>query len=170
MKVLYIVRHAEAAYRSGAGDHGRPLTPRGEGCARELGAMLTRLSQAPDQVLCSDAERAATTAALARAAGGWTAELERASALYLAPPAGLMDAARAAHGAAGRLALVAHQPGLSEWLGQLIGATAPPFAPASVARVDLDIESWAELRAGRGSLRWLVKPGEAPGFLEPPPG
>ena len=30
MKTLYIVRHAEAAHSSASGDHGRPLTPRGE--------------------------------------------------------------------------------------------------------------------------------------------
>ena len=164
MKSLYVVRHGEAAYTSGAGDHGRPLTPRGARCAGELGAMLQRLGEAPDQLLSSDALRASATAELARSSGGWVAGVEHDPELYLAPPAGLMAAARAAHAGASRLVVVAHQPGLSDWVGQLLGAPGPRFAPGTVARVDLDLAEWGALGPGCGELLWCVGPGEAAAF------
>jgi phosphohistidine phosphatase len=170
VRTLYIVRHAEAAYSSDSGDHGRRLTPRGELCARELGAMLARLDQAPDQVLCSDAVRARATAEAARAEGRWSASVEQDSLLYLAPPEILTAATRRARPEAGRLVVVAHQPGLSDWLGRLTAGGRPAFAPASVARVDLEVASWREVGPGTGILRWLVGPGEAHAFVEPQEG
>jgi len=167
LKVLYVVRHAEAGFSSGGDDHGRALTARGELCARELGAMLTRLGQAPDEVCCSDARRAADTAAAAREAGGWSAEPGLHPGLYLAPPADLTAAARGAREDTARLLVVAHQPGLSGWIAALTGGPAPPFAPASVARVDVDLDHWGELAPGAGVLRWIVGPGEATRFTEP---
>lgn len=167
MRTLYIVRHAEAAYSSDSGDHGRPLTPRGEICAREFGLMLSRLVQEPDQVLCSDAVRALATASAARLEGHWSAPIEPDPQLYLAPPVVLTAAARRARPGTSRLVVVAHQPGLSDWVGRLTGGALPAFAPASVARVDLEIAAWEDLGAGTGTLRWLVGPGEAATFVEP---
>jgi phosphohistidine phosphatase len=166
MRTLYIVRHAEAAMTSASGDHGRPLTQRGGVCARELGAMLSRLGQAPEQLLCSDAVRAARTAEAAHAEGGWTADVELAADLYLAPPLTLTAAASRARPGTTRLMLVAHQPGLSEWIHLLTGGPPLSFAPASVARVDLDLSSWGDLAPGSGTLRWMVGPGEAGAFRE----
>jgi len=53
------------------------------------------------------------------------------------------------------------------WVGRLTGGALPAFAPASVARVDLEIAAWEDLGAGTGTLRWLVGPGEAATFVEP---
>lgn len=170
MRTLYIVRHAEAAFSSDSGDHGRRLTPWGELCARELGAMLARLDQEPDQVLCSDAVRARTTAEAARAEGRWRASVEGDSLLYLAPSEILTAATRRARSEAGRLVVVAHQPGLSDWLGRLTAGGEPAFEPASMARVDLQVASWREVGPGTGTLRWLVGPGEAQAFVEPEEG
>ncbi len=167
MRTLYIVRHAEAAMTSASGDHGRPLTPRGELCARELGAMLGRLGQGPEQLLCSDAQRAQETAESARAAGSWGGNIELDPDLYLAPPLTLLAAARRAPAGVTRLMVVAHQPGLSEWLGQLIGGPQRSFAPAAVACVDFDLAAWEDLGSGAGTLRWMVGPGEAGAFEEP---
>ncbi len=170
MKALYIVRHAEAAYSSGSGDHGRPLTPRGELCARALGAMLARLAQQPHQVLCSDSVRARRTAEVARSDGEWNAPVELDPLLYLAPPEILTAAARRAHPETERLVVVAHQPGLSDWVGRLTSGAQPAFGPAAVARVDLEISSWRDLGPRTGTLRWLVGPGEAHAFVERPEG
>ncbi|MBL6756414.1 MAG: histidine phosphatase family protein [Planctomycetes bacterium] len=170
MKTLYIVRHAEAAHSSASGDHGRPLTPRGELCARELGAMLARLAQQPDQVLCSDSVRARTTAEFAHAEGEWVAPVELDPLLYLAPAEILTAAVRRARPETARLVVVAHQPGLSDWVGRLTSGAQPAFAPASVARVDLEVSSWRDLGPGAGALRWLVGPGEAHAFVEPSEG
>lgn len=162
-----MVRHGEASYDSNSGDHGRPLTPRGELCARELGGMLARLGQQPEQVIASDAVRACTTAELARAEGRWSAPVESDPLLYLAPPVVLTAAARRARSDASRLVVVAHQPGLSDWVGRLTGGAQPAFAPASVACIDLGVSSWEDLGPGAGTLRWLVGPGEAAAFVEP---
>ena len=168
MRTLFVVRHGESPFPAGTDDHARPLTPRGELCARELGLMLTRLGEAPEQVISSDARRAVETARAALAAGGWGAEPHLDRTLYLAPPADLTAAVRAARADVRRIMVVAHQPGLSQWVADLTGAEAPAFAPASVARVDLAAGGWGSLGPGSGTLRWVVGPGEAAGFMGPP--
>lgn len=156
---LYVLRHAkaESAAPAGGGDHERPLRRRGRRAARVLGRFLTRMGEAPELVLCSSAVRARETAELAREEGAWSAPIELRRTIYEATPATLLREAAACAGAPQRLLLVGHQPGLSLLVAELVGSE-PDFPTAALARIDLELARWKELRPGSGRLAWLITP------------
>lgn len=61
-KRLILIRHAKSAWDDPLlPDHDRPLNPRGEGAARDLGQWLASRGYVPGEVLCSDALRTRAT-------------------------------------------------------------------------------------------------------------
>jgi len=50
------------------------------------------------------------------------------------------------------LLIVGHNPGLAELITRLTGAAAS-VPPATLARIELDIEAWGEVRAAGGAGR-----------------
>jgi phosphohistidine phosphatase len=135
---LFIIRHAIAVDRSpDIQDDARPLTDEGKKRFRLAARGLARLFPKPDLLLTSPLLRARQTARIAGKAwglpqteeaalgGGSVAELE--TALRRIP-------ARAA------VALVGHEPQVSEFLAHLIGSSQPDrltFKKGGVAVVDL---------------------------------
>src|SRR5919106_1216821 len=76
MKTLLVMRHAKSDWNADYGrDHERPLNERGIGSARLMGKVLSDKGQAPDLVITSTALRAQKTAALAKEAGKWAADI-----------------------------------------------------------------------------------------------
>lgn len=138
---LLIVRHAIAVPRGTAGidDDARPLTRRGverfERAARGIAALLPP----PDALLTSPLVRARHTAELlASAWGGLRVSDEPALASgRLAPLASVLDARRRRHE---QVAIVGHEPHLSQALAHLLGARDAQrleFRKGGVALVDL---------------------------------
>ena len=82
MRTLLILRHAKSDWSSSVDDRERPLAKRGRNAAQAIGRFLTRAGQAPDAVVVSPARRAAETAALAVAAGGWHCTVRTNNLLY----------------------------------------------------------------------------------------
>jgi phosphohistidine phosphatase len=125
---LLLFRHGEAAAaRAPGGDFVRPLTAAGRQMAARAAAQLaTELAASraaedvPAVLLHSTAPRAAQTAALLVEALALPGLVVRGlEALYLAPPARI-ESLLAAHAAgSGWVAIVGHNPGLSEFGGLL---------------------------------------------------
>ena len=63
-------------------------------------------------------------------------------------------------GDAGTILLVNHEPTCSTLVERLTGEHAPGFPTAALARIDLDVDDWSEVRDGCGTLAWLVRPRE----------
>jgi phosphohistidine phosphatase len=115
---LTLVRHAKSDWGDpGLDDHDRPLNSRGLRDATEAARTTLRAGVRPELVLTSTALRARTTAEYFATAFG--AELREVPALYGAAPEVLLDTAREA--GVDELALVAHDPGLSELVSELSG-------------------------------------------------
>ncbi|NOT30361.1 MAG: histidine phosphatase family protein, partial [Planctomycetes bacterium] len=150
------------------GDRARALKGRGRKAARLVGRYLTKLGEAPEFVLSSDALRARETAELAREEGGWSAPLELTPAIYESGTDGLLRQIRAAEAAVTRLLLVGHQPGLSLLIGELTG-NEPDFPTAALARIDFELERWSAVAPRSGHLVWLVTP-DGIGAQRPKPG
>ncbi len=154
---LYVLRHAKAERDGFADDHERPLRKRGRKAARAIGRFLTRIGEVPELVLASSAVRARETAELALAAGHWETRLELQDGIYEASPATLSRIAAAVTGAE-RVLVVGHQPALSLWIRALTGGREPAFPTGALARLDFELARWSALRAGAGTLHWLVTP------------
>lgn len=154
MKLL-LVRHAIAVPSGTAdiADDERPLTGRGRKRFRKAARGLARIVPTPDLLLTSPLLRARETAEIAAAAwGGLTPTSE--PLLAGAAPARVL-AALAAHRDKGVVALVGHEPGMSELLAHLIGGTAQrvPFKKGGAALIEMD-----EGRPGLGRLTWFLPP------------
>lgn len=159
MKHLYFLRHAKSDWSAGfSSDHERPLAPRGEHAASEIGRFLTAIDQEPESVIASTAARARSTAELAKEAGGWKTEIETSRDFYEAVPGTLLLTIRRQPDEISRLLLVGHQPTWSEAVGLFVGGAEVKMVTAALARVDLGIERWEDAAFGRGVMCWLVTP------------
>ena len=158
MKMVLLLRHGKSDWSTEVDDRERPLAKRGRNAARAMGEFLTRAGQTPDAIVVSPARRAADTASLAVAAGGWQCPVRTSELLYTADALTMLDVARAEADDVERLMLVGHQPASSEAVVRLVDGGTLGLPTAAVAGIELDIEDWAEIEPGRGRLVFLVPP------------
>lgn len=118
---LLLVRHASAVPRGtpGISDDERPLTPRGERRFRQAARGLASALSRPDAVLTSPLPRAAATADLL--AEAWGRLEPRPEPALVGGTLDEVQVALRGFEAGATVALVGHEPDLSEWLGALLG-------------------------------------------------
>ena len=154
--LLYLVRHGKAA--AGPSDAERPLTADGADEMRRVARRLAKLGVAFDATLASPLVRARQTAEVL-AEAGLAGVVEECAAL--APGGSLADALdRIAHHrarGAERVALVGHEPTLSEWAAQLAGGPACAVELKKGGIVGLELPDRPPFE-GRATLFWLTSP------------
>lgn len=157
---VYIVRHAIAGERDPErwpDDRLRPLTPRGVKRFRRAARGVRRLAPSVNVVLSSPFTRAWQTAELLANEAGWPAP-ERCDALAAGrTPAEVVMALRT-RGMSDTVALVGHEPYLSELVSYLLtgsGAGAR-LELRKGAVVALGLQGRVE--PGTAVLRWLLQP------------
>jgi len=159
MKRIYLLRHAKSDWSADFdADHDRPLNERGRGAAQQMGRFLTAIEQAPDLVVASSAVRARDTVELAMSSGAWSCPVEVTRDLYVASPSAVMQLVHMQVSAQDRLLLVGHQPTWSELASALIGGGHVKMPTAALARIDFDVDGWAEVEFGAGTLTWVITP------------
>jgi len=158
MPSLILFRHGKSDWHAGqADDLARPLSGRGRQSARAMGRFLADAGQIPDRALSSPAERARQTIRIAMKAGGWSCEVSTREALYRGV-AEVLDELRGQPPGFDVILIVGHEPTCSAALETLIGGGRVRMPTAALARVELEIASWADLEPGCGELAWLVHP------------
>lgn len=146
MKTLLILRHAKAEPTDeGMADRDRPLAPRGEREATQVGQWLIEQELAPGAILSSDALRARTTAELVAKACRFADPVQCFGELYLALPETYVEVLQTSAGDADCVLLVGHNPTLDDLLFLLTG-THEGFPTAGLAVVELNLEDWSELQ------------------------
>jgi phosphohistidine phosphatase len=153
---LYLVRHAVAADRGEAypDDWKRPLTPQGMTRFRAAVRGLVRVGVDIERVLCSPLVRARQTADILSAELPGNPPVSETDALE--PGAAFERVLRALDECAdSSIALVGHEPGISDLAAQLMHSTLPlEFKKGAVCRIDMD--GWRSTEPGR--LRWFLPP------------
>ena len=172
MLTLTLLRHAKSSWEEPLDDFDRPLAPRGEKAAPEIGAAMAAKGLRPDLILCSGALRARETLGLMLAGLGEPApEVIYDDALYMAAPGALL---KRLHGIASafqrdtprRVMLVGHNPGLEEFALLLVGSggaedrarLAAKFPTAGAAVITFDVDSWSAVAPGAGRLEHFLTP------------
>ena len=160
MKTILLLRHGKSDWEAEYGDdHERPLATRGQKGARKMGRFLTTARTVPDRALTSSAVRARETLATAAEAGGWTGPARVTDALYGASPGDVLREIQAEPDDADTVVVVGHEPTWSGLVSLLIGGGRVEMKTAAVARIDVEVETWADVREGRGALAFLLPPG-----------
>jgi len=157
---LWLVRHAKSDWSTpGQSDFDRPLNARGRRDGPRMAAWLAEQPEPATWIWCSDAVRARSTAEFVTAGfGAATPELALDHRLYLADPDRLLDVLRGTPDSVASVALVAHNPGLTELVNLLAGEAILDNLPTfGVAGFEVR-EPWVDLRYGAGRLACLMSP------------
>jgi phosphohistidine phosphatase len=152
---LFIVRHAIAEEQDPIrwpDDADRPLTMEGEVAFRRAAQGLTKLTNPPATVLSSPYVRAWRTAEILQQEAGWPAPEPFKALEADRQPQDVIDELASAPGGPS-IALVGHEPMLSELAGILIGGGNVELKKGAVARLDV-----RALTRGGATLRWLLPP------------
>jgi phosphohistidine phosphatase len=157
MEIL-LVRHALALPRDSGrwpDDGERPLAPEGIARARKAAPGLMRLSDRPERVLTSPLLRTRQTAKLLTQHASWPVAVEAAELSPDGTPRAVLALLRKEQPEI--IALVGHEPGLSELISlAVLGEVKPAFEVKRFAAALVAFPGVA--RAGYGTLRWLVPP------------
>ena len=164
---LSLVRHAKSSWKHpGLADHDRPLNARGRRDAPRMGARLAGRGFAPELVLTSTAVRARATAEAIAAACGIDGRVRTRRALYHASPEAVLEVVEAACERAPspptHVAVVGHNPGLTDLVTWLSGAELDDLPTCGVATLLLDAERVADLISDGARLESLETPKNDP--------
>lgn len=167
MKRLYLLRHAKSGWTDPEqDDYERTLSPRGRRAAPLMGRYMQNLGYAPSIALCSPAQRTRETWAYIDAALECETVEDLQPELYLPEPRTLFNTIREIDDTHSSAIVISHNPGILTLALGLLGKgirSANPFGKyptAALAVFDFDIDSWAVLQVGRGTLIGYTRPKE----------
>lgn len=165
MKTLFLMRHAKSDWSdSDQSDFDRPLNKRGNSDAPRMATLLRCGCGLPDLVLSSPARRARQTAELIIDSANPADTLRFDERLYLADSSTLSQVVRSAEEYCESVLVIAHNPGMEEWLAEL-SACQLRFPTAALACVQLDINRWSDIDELCAQLQWFVTPRLLKGIL-----
>ena len=154
MKNLLVMRHAKSDWTvPGQSDFERTLNDRGLKDLPRIARVLRAWGE-PERIIASSAARARHTAE------GIVADSEAIhfdDRLYLASPQTLTSVVQQTDARVESALVVAHNPGLEDWIGELCGCRLR-LPTAAIACLQLDLKRWNELSSGSGQLQWFIVP------------
>jgi len=173
MKILGLLRHAKSDWgQSDKRDFDRGLNDRGRRGAQVIGDHIRVHGVKWDHLLASPAQRVRAT--LAEALPDMAPEWDER--LYLAGTDTIMEIIREKGGDGDALLLSGHNPGLGDMLFELVAPKQEnalydeakvKFPTAAYAVFELDIDDWADLRTGCGTLAHFARPRDLDAELGP---
>lgn len=160
--VLWVVRHAAAEHSGGISDFRRSLRRKGQRQAARMQRWLTAQEESASMVVSSAASRAAETAQHVLRGFGLSDEvLHCRKHLYGASAGTLLDALRNLPPGTGNVALVGHNPGVSDLVGLLTGSPTADLPTCGIAVLTCP-GPWSDLRPGSAELALVATPDNVP--------
>jgi phosphohistidine phosphatase len=146
-RILVLIRHAKASLGNLLqSDFDRPLADRGERDAPALGSRLKAQGVVPDLIVSSTAKRAAQTAKkVAEGVGYDLHNIQWQDELYHCIPAVFEDVIYQLDDAANTVFIVAHNPGISDFVHNMIAALPIDGMPTCGAvAIRLEAKRWSD--------------------------
>jgi len=149
MKTLLLIRHAKSDWGNiGARDYDRKLNPRGLRDAPEMGMRLKERGLIPDLFVSSTAKRAEMSTQRITEAMGYPFErVGWFESLYLASPSTMLKVIAETDDTISSLALLAHNPGITELAEKLSGQALSDMPTSAVVTLTSAIKHWGEANA-----------------------
>jgi phosphohistidine phosphatase len=159
VKTLYIVRHAKSSWEDpNLNDFARPLNHRGERDAVRMGNRLRDLKISPQTIFTSPALRALTTAeVISRILECQYAYIQEKS-LYHADEDTLLKIIRRIPDSVITAMVVGHNPGLTNFVNDLLDAEIENIPTAGVVSGQLNIDSWKDADWNCGEIIFFDYP------------
>jgi len=148
MRRLTLMRHADARWQdAGLSDLERPLNRRGIAAAEAMARRLLELALVPDLLLVSPARRTRQTGEiLARVLSLAERLVIPDETLYLASAPDLLKVVQGTGPRVGHLLVVAHNPGVSELVQQLVPeGEASGLGTAALCSITFESDHWTTI-------------------------
>lgn len=167
MRTLMLLRHSKAVPANKAiRDEDRLLNARGREDAPKMGAYMARHALVPDKAIVSPAKRTRETWEAAAATFPKLPPVVYDSRLYDAAPQTIMGVIKENGGAASRLLVVGHNPGLEKLALLLIAAgdvdarerLSEALPTTGLITIDFAFDNWNQLHSRAGRLSHFVTP------------
>ena len=160
MKILYLVRHANAGWQEASqADFDRRLTNSGHRQAEEMSERLHKKGVRPDRLVSSPASRALETAeTFADALGIEREEIARRIEIYEGGIDRLAAVVRSLADEAETAMLFGHNPTISHFVQWLTGKPADAMDTCGIAKIELECDHWSDAADGSGTLAWYKYP------------
>lgn len=165
---LTLLRHAKSSWDDKIPrDFDRPLNKRGERAAIVVGTWLKREGLGFDHVVASPAVRVIDTIDQFVKGTGERIDATWDRRIYLASSATLMDVMRDQSDEFKSVLMVGHNPGMEDLVFDIVpdDGSSPlrevvwkKFPTAAIARMELDIDSWADIDRKCGKLTHFIRP------------
>ena len=158
-KQLTIIRHAKSITDLSGPDNARALNERGRSDAKLIGKFLSAQGIVFDQVYCSTAIRARQTLAkINELLKIDDTQIQFDDELYLASLAALLDLIQQVPNRYANIAVIGHNPGLTELCNTLGGGELSNLPTCGVFTVQFPTDDWQSISAGIGEGQKLVTP------------
>ena len=155
---MFLLRHGKSKrgpeYET---DFGRPLAKRGRRDAASVGEYLAEDDLLPDLILSSPAERARQTTLCCVEAADYMGQVRFEESLYSSGEDAYLELLWNLDDSVGAVLFVGHNPDTESTIEALSGQYAR-MPTAGLARIDISVESWSEVREGGGQLTWVQLP------------
>ena len=160
-RFLTLVRHAKSSWKDPLlDDFDRPLNKRGRQNAPSMGRRLAAAGYRPDLIISSPARRARETAQLIaeELAVAEEAPILYEPGIYGANETELLGIIRNFDDSCYEVALVGHNPGLTELASLLAACRIENIVTCGVVRLELDLPAWRQARAQCGRMLFYDYP------------
>jgi phosphohistidine phosphatase len=160
MKTLFILRHAKSAWDNlDLSDFDRPLNSRGLDAARFIGELIYERKLEPQIIVSSPAKRAKQTAVLVKEIAEIPKPINFDERIYEASSLSLFNLVREFDDKYDSVLMVGHNPGFED-LVRVLTHQHEVMPTAALAKVNLEIQYWAELSVNIGTLDFIIRPRE----------
>lgn len=157
VKRLLLIRHAKSSWKnSSLHDHDRPLNKRGERDVLSMAEHLVARNEMPEAIYSSTAERALSYARYISERAD--IPLHQLRSLYTFDDQALMRSLRDLPATLSRVAVVGHNPAITVVANRLSGEAIDNVPTSAVVALDCQVEHWAALVDGSGSLAYFDYP------------
>ncbi len=145
MRRLILIRHAKSSHKHlGLDDHERPLNRRGERDAVAMARHIADKDEMLDVIFTSTAARAIDFAQLISEFSG--VALEPDLSFYTFRADALLEILCNLPDNINRVAVVAHNPAITQVVNHLVGANLDNVPTAGAVAIDCHVDSWEGLR------------------------
>ncbi len=146
-RTIVMIRHAKSSWANPLqSDFERPLTDRGKNDAEDMGKRLRKNEIKPDLIISSTAKRTRQTAKrIAKELGYDEEKIRWEEKLYHCIPSVFEELLYEVDGKAKTVAIVAHNPGITDFVNQLAGNFVIDNMPTcGIVAARMDIEDWSD--------------------------
>jgi phosphohistidine phosphatase len=162
-RTIVLIRHAKSSWANPLqSDFERPLNDRGKTDAPEMGKKLKKIGLKPDLIISSTAKRTRQTAKrIAEETGYETDNIKWEEKLYHCIPPVFEEVINEATNKAKTIFIVAHNPGITEFVNQL----APDFSvdnmpTCGIVGAHVDAEEWTDFTNAKRKVFLFEYPGK----------